>query len=158
MKKSNKAVEETIKKVEQYLKEISKGAFKKAENKPLFIGRSGSTIVYVAIIPWEDDALVNVFAFVVSGATVTPELMEFLLEENHVLRFGAFSLDGEGNIIFRHSLIGSTLDKKELEAAVYAVALTADQYDDIIASEFGGFRAIDQIEVIDETKDLDWGE
>ena len=151
-------VSETTKKVEKFLKESFGNAFKKARGKPIFMGRSGSTIVYISIIEWDSDTLVNVFAFVVSGATVTPELMEFLLEENHVLRFGAFSLDGEGNIIFRHSLVGSTLDKKELESAVYAVALTADEYDDIIAKEFGGLRAIDQVELMDETEDLDWGD
>jgi hypothetical protein len=59
--------------------------------------------------------------------------------------FGAFGLDVNGDIIFEHSIVGSTCDKKELESSVRAVLEIADKYDDKIVAEWGGMRALDRI-------------
>jgi hypothetical protein len=106
-----------------------------------------SALVEVLIHPWEDnDAIINTRSFVVKGATITPELMQFLLRENARMNFGAFGLDEQDNILFEHSIVGSTCDKKELEASVKAVLEIADQYDDPIVQKWGGQRALDQLQ------------
>jgi hypothetical protein len=40
--------------------------------------------------------------------------------------------------------VGSTIDKKELEASVIAVLEIADKYDDEIVKRWGGKRALDK--------------
>jgi hypothetical protein len=61
------------------------------------------------------------------------------------MSFGAFGIDDEGDVIFEHTIVGSTCDQKELESSVIHVARTADDYDDIIVEKWGGERALDQI-------------
>ena len=77
------------------------------------------------------------------GAQLTPELTKFLLDENSKMRFGAFAIDAEGEVVFRHCIAGSTCDKEELETSVGAVAQTADEYDDQIVQRWGGQRALE---------------
>jgi hypothetical protein len=75
------------------------------------------------------------------GVRVDPELTRFLLTENRRLAFGGFGLDeARRSVVFAHSLIGDadSLARSELEAAVGAVATTADEYDDEIKARFGG--------------------
>jgi hypothetical protein len=60
------------------------------------------------------------------------------------MRFGAFGMDQENDIFFKHSIAGLTADKSELRAAIMAVANTADEYDDKITSRWGGRRATDR--------------
>ena len=45
---------------------------------------------------------------------VSEERLRFLLEENAQLLFGAFGLRDGTNVIFKHSVIGETLDPGEL--------------------------------------------
>lgn len=106
----------------------------------------GSALVEVLIFPWgEDDAIINTRSYVVTGAEITPELMRFLLEENTSMIFGAFGIDGNNDILFEHSIVGSTCDKKELESSVMAVLEVADDYDDKIVEKWGGHRALDRV-------------
>lgn len=105
----------------------------------------GSAWVEVRIFPWdEDDATINVRSTVVTEANLTLELQNFLLRTNTDLQFGAFSIDGDGNILFGHTIVGSTCDPDELEASVMAVLQTADEYDDEIVMRWGGQRALDR--------------
>jgi hypothetical protein len=46
--------------------------------------------------------------------------------------------------VFSHSIFGSTCDKNELKAAVMAMVVTADFYDDVIVARWGGQRALDR--------------
>jgi hypothetical protein len=113
-------------------------------DSPAFASRLGTAIVYTWIRPWgDDDAVVDCRAYVVSGAQRTLALTTFLLDENARMRFGAFAIDADGEIVFRHSIVGSTCDKGELEASVGAVAQTADEYDDQIVQRWGGQRALE---------------
>jgi hypothetical protein len=106
----------------------------------------GSALVEVLIFPWgDDDATINTRSYVVTDIERKPDLMRFLLEENAKMIFGAFGLDVNGDIIFEHSIVGSTCDKKELESSVRAVLEIADKYDDKIVAEWGGMRALDRI-------------
>jgi hypothetical protein len=104
----------------------------------------GSAWVEVRILPWRDDAVVNVRSTVVSDVTLTMELLNYLLRENHEMRFGAFSVSQNGDILFEHTIVGSTIDKKELETSVIAVLEIADKYDDEIVTRWGGKRALDK--------------
>jgi hypothetical protein len=100
----------------------------------------------IGVFPWsEADAVITTRSYVVTGAELTPELMRYLLTENAGMRFGAFGLDEEGDIIFEHTIVGSTCDQKELESSVVHVARTADDYDDLIVERWGGERALDQV-------------
>jgi hypothetical protein len=106
----------------------------------------GSALVEVLIFPWgDDDATINTRSYVVTDIERKPDLMRFLLEENAKMIFGAFGLDVNGDIIFEHSIVGSTCDKKELESSVRAVLEISDEYDDKIVAEWGGQRALDRI-------------
>ncbi len=105
-----------------------------------------SALVEVLVYAWnEDDAIINVRSHVVTGADPSPELMRFLLQENTGMRFGAFGIDETNNILFEHTIVGSTCDKKELEASVKAVLAVSDDYDDRIVERWGGQRSLDRI-------------
>lgn len=108
---------------------------------------AGSAIVRAAVLPWgEDDAVVNVWSWIVRDVEPTADLMHYLLRENRDMRFGAFSLDADNDIVFEHTIAGSSLDKDELRASIYAVISTADKADDEIVSRWGGRRATDRVE------------
>ncbi|MEM1169556.1 MAG: YbjN domain-containing protein [Cyanobacteria bacterium P01_H01_bin.35] len=106
----------------------------------------GSAFVEVFVFPWGDDeAIINTRSSVVTDVNLTPDLLKFLLLENSKMRFGAFGIDDDNNIIFEHTIVGSTCDKPELEASVKAVLKIADEYDDKIVEQWGGKRAMDRI-------------
>jgi hypothetical protein len=104
----------------------------------------GSAWVELRILPWKDDTVVNVRSTVVSDVTLTVDLLNYLLRENHEMLFGAFSISRTGDILFEHTIVGSTIDKKELESSVLAVLEIADKYDDEIVTRWGGKRALDK--------------
>ncbi len=106
----------------------------------------GSALVEVFVFPWGDDeAIINTRSSVVTDVNLKPDLMKFLLRENSQMRFGAFGIDNDNNIIFEHTIVGSTCDKLELEASVKAVLQISDEYDDKIVEQWGGKRAMDRI-------------
>ena len=109
----------------------------------LFIG---SALVEVLVFPWDgNDAIINTRSYVVVGAELKPDLMRYLLEENAKMIFGAFGISPDNEILFEHSIVGSTCDMKELESSVKAVMDIADEYDDRIVDRWGGKRALDRI-------------
>jgi len=104
----------------------------------------GSTQIMVIVRDFtEDDTIVECMATVVSGATISSELMRFLLRKNAELHFGAFGLLFDDSIIFSHAINGANLDSNELLTALHAVAVIADHYDDEIVEMAGGRRAAD---------------
>lgn len=103
----------------------------------------GSAWVEVRVYPWGEDSIINTSSTVVIGAELRPDLLEFLLRTNAKMQFGGFSLDAEGNILFEHSIVGSTCDQNELEESVLAVLEVADDYDDKIVAGWGGKRGLD---------------
>ncbi len=107
-----------------------------------------SALVEVLVYPWEDDdATINVRSYVVTGANLSEDLLRFLLQENTDMRFGAFGVDNDGNILFEYTTLGSACSQKELETAVKAVLSVADDYDDAIVEKWGGQRALDRMQV-----------
>jgi hypothetical protein len=108
----------------------------------VYYGTSRTSIV---VLPWgEDDAVITNIAWLVTRVEVTSELMQFLLQENLNVRFGAFGVDEEGDICFRHSVAGSACTKDVFRASTRAVVMAADRYDDQIMVRWGGARAIDR--------------
>lgn len=105
----------------------------------------GSAWVEVKVQPWKEDTIINVSSSVVSGANVDFDLLNFLLQENDELVFGAFSMDEGGTVRFQHTIVGSTCDPEEFQASVEAVLEVADDYDDQIVEKWGGERALDKL-------------
>lgn len=115
-------------------------------DRPVLGYQHGSAYVSVFIFPFmEDNATVCVRSWIITGAELTPDLMRYLLNENDNMRFGAFGVDDDGDIFFEHTIVGSTCDKEELKASMWAVAGTADKYDDEIRQRWGGQRACDRV-------------
>jgi hypothetical protein len=133
-------------KIAPWMKELF-GEFAFArDDAPVISVVVGSAVAQTAVFPWgEDDATICTRAYVVTGAELTPDLMHYLLRKNADMRFGAFGVDDDGDIVFEHTIVGSTCDKEELRASVMAVVLTADQFDDEIVARWGGQRALDRM-------------
>ena len=139
------AQEECYDKVAAFGKELYGETFEASDDSPEFAIPFGSAVVVVKVQDWDDeDATVSVFAWVITGIDITPDLLEYLLKKNHDMKFGAFSIDEENDIHFEHTIVGSTLDKAELRASIVAVAHAADSYDDEIKLIWGGERAFEQ--------------
>jgi len=99
----------------------------------------GATSAQVEVSAWgEDDATITSRAYLVADLDLTPRLMRFLLRANDKMRFGAFGIDGDDNIFFEHTIVGSTCDLEELRGSILAVISTADQYAQEIISRWGG--------------------
>lgn len=115
------------------------------EKEPLFTIDFGSASAFTEIVPWgETEAIVVTQACVVTDLEISPELMYYLLRENDSLYFGRFSIDSRDDVMFEHSLVGSTCDKQELKTSVITVVKFADEYDDKIVARWGGQRALDR--------------
>jgi hypothetical protein len=105
----------------------------------------GSSFVDVSVSPVGDkEAVVVARAPVVAGASITPELMRYLLSKNTASRFGAFGIADDGEIELRYALVGTTCQKAELRASLQYVMLAADLADDEIVKRWGGIRARDR--------------
>ena len=132
-------------KITPILKELFGEAFVHPDEKyPLFWLTMGSAEIRITVWPYGDDeSTIGVYSAVVRGAENTPDLMQYLLKANADMRFGAFGLASDGDIVFQHTIMGDTCDKPELKSSVLAVAYTADAKDDEIIAKFGGQRAAD---------------
>jgi len=136
--------EQTHKIVRDYLNELFEEIHEEPENGHFNVGY-GSTVMEVSIEPYgPEETIVMVTAYCVQGVTLEDNLLLGLLEINHELPVGAFSLVGS-DIYFSHTLFGRSLDRKNLLGAIAAVATVSDDYDDIIVSKYGGQTALDRI-------------
>jgi len=83
--------------------------------------------------------VIRIFAITNLDVPVTGDLARYLLAKNLEFVLGAFALDvDKGAIWFNHNLLGEFAAPDELEAALMAVANTADGLDDEIKGRFGG--------------------
>lgn len=113
-------------------------------DEPVWDIRVGSSVTELGIFPWkQDESVISARAVVVRNVKFAPELLQYLLRQNSVMRFGAFGIESDNEIYFLHSIVGSTCDKPELEASVRSVSSMADHYDDEIVNRWGGRRACD---------------
>ena len=132
-------------KIRPWMQEIFGAFVKMRDDAPGFHVVVGSAYASVYVLPWkDDDATVMARSYVVTNIELTPDLLHYLLRENEQLRFGAFGVDSDNDICYSHTVVGSTIDKEELQACVLAVVAMADKYDDEIVGRWGGQRAIDR--------------
>lgn len=131
--------------VKEYLAELFEEQVHDEEDDHIYV-RYGSTVLEISVEPYgPEDASVVVMAYCVQDVPTDEELMTSLLELNHQIPFGAFSLVGS-DIFFSYSLFGRNLDRRGLLGALAAVATVSDDYDDRIVSEFGGRTALEKIQ------------
>jgi hypothetical protein len=140
------AQKECYEKISPWMKEIFGDFMVAREDMPVLSVMVGSAFASLGVSAWgENDAVINVRAYVVTSVELTEELMLFLLQENDKMRFGAYGVDKDKDIFFEHAIVGSTCDKEELKASTMAVILTADDADDKIIARWGGQRAVDRM-------------
>lgn len=134
---------QTYETVREYLQELFEETFEDEEGH--FYVRYGSTVIEISAEPYgPEEASVAIVAYCVQGADIDDELLASLLQLNHTLPFGAFSVVGQ-DIFFSHSLFGRTLQRSNLLGAVAAVAEISDEYDDKLSEKYGGTTALDRI-------------
>ena len=104
---------------------------------------AGSAQVDVVVLPWRDTAIVSAQATVVRQPAIDYDLLAFLLSENVQFDLGGFGINRDGDVVFKHATIASSLTEDILRASVQTVMLCADQYDDRIQTRWGGKRAAD---------------
>jgi hypothetical protein len=136
----SKAQEESYRKVGEFLgQSFGTTGFAPHPEIPAYVGTQGSCMVQVTVYPWMNDAAVNVRSCLVMDiGDPPPELMRMLLDQSFSFAFGGFTLDPNGDVNFEETLLGSKLDREELETAVQAVLSVSDEYDDRIVRDYGG--------------------
>lgn len=135
---------EVYDKVALYLSELFEDIYNDSETEHFYV-RYGSTVLEISVDPYgPDEVVVMIMAYCVRGVKVDEQLLRNLLELNHSLPFGSFSVVGD-EVYFQHALFGRTLERPNLLNAVASVSTISDEYDDLIAGKFGGERALDRI-------------
>jgi len=136
------AQKECYEKISPWLNEKFNGMIRPAEDLPALFITQGTAVLHIAIYPWgRTDSVIQCRAYVVSGVELTPALMSFLLFQSTQLRFGAFGVDGDGDIILEHSFNGSTADKSSIQIIAGLILASAVKYGDEIVARWGGQRA-----------------
>jgi hypothetical protein len=83
--------------------------------------------------------IIRVFAITNAGLNLTPDLGLFLARLNFSLAFGRFSIDTDHRAVwFDETLLGDQVTADELTFVVGVVAQTSAEWDEKIASMFGG--------------------
>jgi hypothetical protein len=137
--------EETFRKVEEYLAELFDDPYLDPEGGHFYV-RYGTTVLEISIEAYGDEeAVVTIMSYCVQEVEVEEELLAGLLELNHQLAFGSFSMLGN-DIFFSHSLLGQNLQPRDLLRAITSVATIADDYDDRIVEKYGGQTALERIQ------------
>ncbi len=140
--------EQVFERVKLYLHELFEDKLHYEEENGHFYVSYGSTVLEISVEPSNadgtDDAIMTAMSYCVQGANVDEDLARGLLELNHELPFGAFSLVGD-DVFFAHALMGQTLERDNVLATVTTVADVSDKYDDLIVEKYGGQRALDRI-------------
>lgn len=144
MEFANDVQKETYEKVKVWVRELFGEMAGAQDSHPSFYLRMGSAVVNIQVLPRrDDDAIVNIVSYVVQDVEMTPDLMMFLLNMNSKVILGAFGVDKDGDIFFDYTIPAYNCNKEILKHAAMAVLTTADEYDDIIVSKWGGQRAMD---------------
>jgi type III secretion system-like peptide-binding chaperone len=139
------AQEETFQKVKEYLGELFEEPYHDVENNHFYV-RYGTTVLEISVEPYgSEESMVTIMSYCVQDVEIEDELLLGLLELNHQLLCGSFSLVGN-DIFFAHSLFGRSLDPRDLLRAITSVANIADDYDDRIVARYGGQTALEKIQ------------
>ena len=136
--------EEVYRQVKSYLDELVDELFDDAEHCDFYL-KYGSTVLEISIDPYEDDdAVIEVLAFVVQGVEPSFELMRELLRLNSEVPLGAFSLVGKDSF-FSHSCLGRRMSPEQFIASLESVATISDEYDEKLVDQYGGETALERI-------------
>jgi hypothetical protein len=137
--------EETFNRLREYLSELFEEPFHDPENDHFYV-RYGTTVLEISVDPYgPEEAIVVIMSYCVQDVDLEEDLLLGLLELNHQLPCGSFSLVGN-DIFFSHSLYGRGLEPRDLLRAITAVATVADDYDDRIVARYGGQTALEKIQ------------
>ena len=141
----NPVHEATFQRLRELLRELFDDPFHEEENDHFYV-RYGSTVLEISVEPYgAEETMVTIMAYCVQGVEVEEQLLLGLLELNHSLVCGSFSLVGT-DIFCSHSLFGRSLDPRDLLRAITAVATVTDDYDDRIVAKYGGQTALERIQ------------
>jgi len=138
--------EETFNKVREYLNDLfEEPPYVDPETQHFYV-RYGTTVLEISVEPYgPDEAIVAVMSYCVQDVELEENLLLGLLELNHQISCGSFSLVGN-DIFLSHSLFGHSLEARDLLRAITSVATLADDYDDRIVARFGGQTALEKIQ------------
>src|SRR5688572_4046633 len=137
--------EETFNKVKEYLGELFEEPYHDIENNHFYV-RYGTTVLEISVEPHgPEESMVTIMSYCVQDVEIEEDLLVGLLELNHQLLCGSFSIVGN-DIFFAHSLFGRSLDPRDLLRAITSVATVADHYDERIVKRYGGQTALDKIQ------------
>jgi hypothetical protein len=137
--------EEVFHKLKEYLGELFDEPYYDPENDHFYV-RYGTTVLEISVEPYgAEEAVVTIMSYCVQDVEVEEELLVGLLELNHELTCGHFSLVGT-DIFFAHKMFGKSLDARDLLRAITAVATLADDYDDRLVERYGGQTALERIQ------------
>jgi hypothetical protein len=135
----------TYYRLREYLNELFDDPYHDAETDHFYV-RYGSTVLELSVEAYgPEEAVVTIMAYCVQDVEVEEELLLGLLELNHSIVCGSFSLVGT-DIFCSHSLFGRSLDARDLLRAVTVVATLSDDYDDRIVARYGGQTALERIQ------------
>jgi hypothetical protein len=135
----------TFERLRELLRELFEDPYHDEENDHFYV-RYGSTVLEISVEAYgPEEAMVTIMAYCVQDVEVEEALLLGLLELNHSLVCGSFSLVGN-DIFYSHSLFGRSLDPRDLLRAITAVATVTDDYDDRIVARYGGQTALERIQ------------
>ena len=144
MQFENEHHKDTHERVEQYLGELFENYTLDPENGHFYVGY-GSTILEISVEAYgPEETILQVTAYCAQGVRLEEDLLLGLLELNHELPVGAFSLV-DRDVFYSQSVLGKTLDRNDLLGTIAAVATISDDYDDKIVAQYGGQTALDRI-------------
>jgi hypothetical protein len=145
MEFENEVHEETFRRLKEYLAELFEEPFHDPDNDHFYV-RYGTTVLEISVDPYgSDEAIVVIMSYCVQDVELAEDLLLGLLELNHQVPCGSFSLVGN-DIFFSHALFGNSLEPRDLLRAITAVATVADDYDDRIVAKYGGQTALERIQ------------
>ncbi len=137
--------QETFEKLKEYLGELFDEPYHDPENDHFYV-RYGTTVLEISVEAYgSEETVIVIMSYCVQDVELDEELMAGLLEPNHQMACGHFSVVGN-DIFFAHSLFGRNLDPRDLLRAITAVATIADDYDDRIVARYGGQTALERIQ------------
>jgi hypothetical protein len=137
--------EETFRKVEEHLGELFEEPYLDPDGGHFYV-RYGTTVLEISVEPYgPEEAVVTIMSYCVQEVEADEALLAGLLELNHQIALGSFSMVGN-DIFFSHSLFGRSLAPRDLLRAITSVAEIADDYDDRIVAKYGGQTALERIQ------------
>ncbi|HET7510628.1 MAG TPA: hypothetical protein VFJ65_10310 [Solirubrobacterales bacterium] len=138
--------EETFDKLREYLSDLfEEEPYHDPESNHFYV-RYGSTVLEISVEPYgTEETMVVIMSYCVQDVELEEDLLLGLLELNHQISCGSFSLVGN-DIFFAHSLFGRSLEPRDLLRTITSVATVADDYDDRIVARYGGQTALEKIQ------------